>query len=139
MAMAMAMAITGGPCLPANTLFHPPLRPYVSHVSLPLKAAGCSSRTLAFHSSSLFGGVSLKSAVNKWLPFAQRNISVKVWAGKASLACTKRSRSRVSRARTSGFRARLQTPAGRNILRRRRAKGRKVLCPASNPNSGKRA
>lgn len=35
--------------------------------------------------------------------------------------------SRIKRARTHGFRARMATAAGRNIIRRRRAKGRKKL------------
>lgn len=35
--------------------------------------------------------------------------------------------SKIRRKRTHGFRARMASAAGRNILRRRRAKGRKVL------------
>ncbi|KAA3489136.1 50S ribosomal protein L34, chloroplastic [Gossypium australe] len=96
-----------------------------------------SSSSLSLHSS--FSGLSLGmdfSSNNGVRNEKRRGLVVR--AGKAALCQTKRNRSRKSLARTHGFHRRMRTTSGRAVLKRRRAKGRKVLCTKSNPNSGKR-
>ncbi|RXH99106.1 hypothetical protein DVH24_011431 [Malus domestica] len=95
-----------------------------------LSVAGCRY----FHGLSL--GLDLSSSVGVG---RRRGSGLVVRAGKAALCLTKRSRSRKSLARTHGFRRRMRTTGGRAMMKRRRAKGRKVLCTKSNPSSGKRA
>ncbi|XP_042477867.1 50S ribosomal protein L34, chloroplastic [Macadamia integrifolia] len=95
-----------------------------------------SSSSLSFPSS--FAGVSLGVDFNfNGGVRREQGRTLVVRAGKPALCLTKRNRSRKSLARTHGFRRRMRTTSGRAILKRRRDKGRKVLCTKSHPNSGK--
>ncbi|KAL1326221.1 hypothetical protein HN51_036266 [Arachis hypogaea] len=107
-------------------------RPPLLHCSF----LSSSSTSLSFP-SSLLSGLSLRLELTSDVRARrEKGRGLVVRAGKAALCQTKRNRSRKSLARTHGFCRRMRT-SGRAILKRRRAKGRKVLCTKSHPNSGK--
>ncbi|KAL6765017.1 plastid/chloroplast ribosomal protein L34 [Haematococcus lacustris] len=85
---------------------------------------------------SSFLGESMSSAAIV-RPLSSRGALVVAAGFKTSMGCTISGKgSNKKRRNVSGYRARVETAAGRAILKARRAKGRKVLCTASVRSSG---
>ncbi|MFS7931339.1 putative ribosomal protein L34 [Helianthus anomalus] len=105
------------------------------HCSFVSSSLSLSSSSSAFSGSSLGLDLSSRSGLGS----EKRRVLVVRAGKKFQLAQTKRNKSRKSLARVHGFRLRIKTTSGRAVLKRRRAKGRWILCTKSNPSSGKRA
>ncbi|BAD68168.1 putative plastid ribosomal protein L34 precursor [Oryza sativa Japonica Group] len=104
----------------------------------PAALSAAVSASLTFTSASSFAGSSLGIEFSYNRVTTGRSRILQIRAGKAALCMTKRNRSRKSLARTHGFRRRMRTTAGRKVLKRRRAKGRRVLCTKTNSPTGKK-
>ncbi|KAM0909644.1 hypothetical protein ACQ4PT_014701 [Festuca glaucescens] len=142
-----AMAIGGGlrprKAAPMGASASPFLRSsFVSSTSTSTSSASTSSlsavvsASLAFTSASSFAGSSLGIVFSYNRLTTRRPRGLQIRAGKAALCLTKRSRSRKSLARVHGFRRRMRTTAGRKVLKRRRDRGRKILCTKTNSPTG---
>uniref|UniRef100_A0A0C9RGW7 TSA: Wollemia nobilis Ref_Wollemi_Transcript_25322_1062 transcribed RNA sequence n=1 Tax=Wollemia nobilis TaxID=56998 RepID=A0A0C9RGW7_9CONI len=142
MSFACMARPVGAPVASIRVIYRPKFNGSVSSTRCNVGRMGLHSSALSSASCSFscsLTGVSLRPFLNFQHVVMERRNLLKVRAGKPALGCTKRSRSRKSRARTQGFRVRMQTASGRRVLKRRRAKGRKCLVPQTNPSSGKRA
>ncbi|XP_047054791.1 50S ribosomal protein L34, chloroplastic-like [Lolium rigidum] len=140
-----AMSIGGGlrPCkaAPMGASASPFLRSsFVSSTSTSSAStsslSAVVSASLAFTSASSFAGSSLGIEFSYNRLTTRRPRGLQIRAGKAALCLTKRSRSRKSLARVHGFRRRMRTTAGRKVLKRRRDRGRKILCTKTNSPTG---
>ncbi|KAF8071074.1 SK1 [Scenedesmus sp. PABB004] len=129
-AMAASLLRAGGAFSVASTRMGamPRARPAVAVAPRLNSIAPC-----VVPSCSYLGG-SFGSSLFRPSPARGRGALLVVANAKKSLGCTKQG-TRRARRRTSGFRTRMASPTGRKLLKLRRKKGRKNLCPASERSS----